>query len=531
MAKPLRGASGAALSLIGVCTLLIAPAAGLDNFRCYKATDRTEPKFAGTTVTLSDQYGVNDGSFSVNKPAYFCNSTEVNGSGVSAPNDHLTCYKIKGPKLPKEDRPVLQTSDALGTLKLEITKPKLLCVPSETAQSAARAACAFDTGAMPEDTLDPGTPRGDQIPIDHLILVMQENRSFDHYFGSLPDAGHTQVDGRPPNASNPDAMNTPVLAFHSNQYCIEDVAHGWDASHMQYDGGLNDGFVVTNDPGGERAMGYLDQTDLPFYYGLAQTFAIGDRYFCSVLGPTYPNRFYYLSATSDGRISNQLVAYTRASIFNRLADAGISFKVYASDLAFALLLGQPQHPMSEFFTDAAAGMLPQVAYVDPSFFGETENDEHPPSNPQLGQQFMQSVYNAVVSSPNWPRSAMVITYDEHGGFYDHVPPPPACIPDNVPPALGPNNVPAAFDRYGFRVPFMVVSPWSRPGYVSHQVFDHTSILRFVETRFNLPALTARDANATPIIDLFDFSQPQMLNPPPLPPAVVDPVQEQMCMNP
>jgi len=149
-------------------------------------------------------------------------------------------------------------------------------------------------------------------------------------------------------------------------------------------------------------MGYLDEGDLPFYYGLAKTFAMGDRFFCSVLGPTYPNRFYYLAGTSDGRISNQNTYFPRVNIFNRLAAAGVSYKVYASQVAFALLLGQPQRPLSEFFADAAAGTLPHVAYIDPDFNDEGQNDEHPPSNPQRGQQFVESVYDAIVASPNWP---------------------------------------------------------------------------------------------------------------------------------
>jgi len=364
---------------------------------------------------------------------------------------------------------------------------------------AARENCTFTAGALPAETLGDEIPRGDDIPIDHFVIMMQENRSFDHYFGRLPAAGHDDVDGLPAGAANPDANGNPVEVFHADQYCIRDVAHSWNSSHRQYNDGANDGFVTTNDPAGERALGYLDEGDLPFYYGLAKTFAIGDRMFCSVLGPTFPNRFYFLAATSDGRINNRLVPFMRASIFDRLDAAGITWKVYAPDLAFALLFGELPRPLAEFYADAAAGTLPQVAYVDPSFglSGEVEqNDEHPPSNPQLGQLFVESVYDAVRASPLWPRSAMILTYDEHGGFYDHVPPPGACIPDDVPPETDANDVQAAFDRYGFRVPLVVISPWARPGHVSHSTYDLTSVLRLLEARWNLPALTARDANAT-----------------------------------
>jgi phospholipase C len=211
-----------------------------------------------------------------------------------------------------------------------------------------------------------------------------------------------------------------------------------------------------------------------------------------------------------------------------LNDAGVSFKIYASQVAFALLMGQTQSTLADFFADAAAGTLPQVAWVDPVFFGAQQNDEHPPANPQGGQQFVESLYNAMVTSPNWSTSALIVTYDEHGGFYDHVPPPKACVPDNVPPETSPGDVQTTFNRYGFRVPLIVASPWARPGYVSHEVYDLTSVLRLIEARFDLPALTARDANATPITDLFDFSTPQLLNPPPLPAAVIDPVQQAIC---
>jgi phospholipase C len=510
--------------------ILAVPAAGLDNFKCYKATDLKDPKFAATTVALADQFAVNDGDFEVKKPSLLCVPVDVNGSGTANPDELLTCYKSKGPKLDKSDRPRVEITNQFGTAQLEILKPANVCVASHTRETL-RNACEFGPGDLPSETLGPEFPKGGDIPIEHVILVMQENRSFDHYFGRLPAAGHTDVDGIPVNASNPDALNQPVYAFHTTQYCIDDVAHSWNASHLQYNGGLNDQFVITNNPNGERAMGYMEESDLPFYYGLAKTFAIGDRFFCSVLGPTYPNRFFYLAATSDGRINNQLVAFTRDSIFDRLDDAGVSHKIYASQLAFGLLLGQQQHTLAEFFADAAAGTLPQVSYVDPAFFGEEQNDEHPPSNPQRGQQLLETIYDAVLASPNWPSTALLITYDEHGGFYDHVPPPPACIPDDVPPQLGPSSFVAEFDRLGFRVPLIAISPYSKPGYVSHEVYDLTSILRFLELMFDLPALTRRDANAIPITDLFDFTQTPLLNPPAQPAAVIDPIQDALCNAP
>jgi phospholipase C len=397
--------------------------------------------------------------------------------------------------------------------------------------------CRFEAGALPSETLPRKAPKGDAIPIDHILVLMQENRSFDHYFGRLPAFGHEKVKGLPRSAANPDAGGVPVASYHEPRYCGEDVAHSWNASHRQWNGGRNDGFVTTNDPGGARAMGYYDESDLPFYYGLATTFAMADRFFCSLLGPTYPNRFYLLSGTSDGRIRNALTTYTRPTIFGQLDAAGIDWRIYAGDVAFGFLLADVQahaaniRPLAEYYADAAAGTLPPVAFIDPKFLGDvtTQTDEHPPSNVQVGQHFVSSVVGALIDGPQWDRSALFFTYDEHGGYYDHVPPRRACEPDDVPPALQAGDEPGRFDRYGFRVPLVVVSPWVKPGYVSHKIYDLTSVLRFIQTRFALPALTRRDANARPLLELFDFRAPSLLTPPPLPEATIDPARAAQCL--
>jgi phospholipase C len=174
--------------------------------------------------------------------------------------------------------------------------------------------------------------------------------------------------------------------------------------------------------------------------------------------------------------------------------------------------------------------LPQVSYVDPIFIASanTENDEHPPSNIQVGQQFSSNVVNALMQSPNWSSSALFLTYDENGGFYDHVPPPAAVTPDDIPPMLQPGDAPGAFDRLGFRVPVSVVSPYSKAHYVSHITYDHTSTLKFIETRFGLPPLTRRDAAAADMTDFFDFSHQSFATPPTLPPATINPAQFAAC---
>jgi phospholipase C len=212
----------------------------------------------------------------------------------------------------------------------------------------------------------------------------------------------------------------------------------------------------------------------------------------------------------------------------------VSWKIYYSDLPFGAIFAYVRQPSlaanlakmdpddakNPFLLDAAAGTLPQVSFVDPSFIGETENDEHPPTSIQVGQAFVAKIVNAVLGSPLWNRTALILTYDEHGGFYDHVSPPPACKPDDTAPLLAPGDEPGEFDRYGIRVPFVVVSPFARRQFVSHRTYDHTSVLRFIETRFDLPALTRRDANADPLLELFDFRKPAFKKPPRLPAATI-----------
>ena len=413
------------------------------------------------------------------------------------------------------------------------------------AATVARAVdCPFGMGALPADTLPPGTPHGSQIPIDHIVVLMQENRSFDHYFGRL----YGKKSGPPRHASNPDPLGGhPIKVFHQKRYCeVADLDHGWSGTHREVDNGEMDGFTAQNvdpsDPSGSRAMGAYAKSDLRYYYKLYKTFAISDRQFCALQGPTFPNRYYLLGGTSFGQTTNVIPPlggpeYTQRTIFNLLDEAmpPVTWRVYYSDLPFAGLFGYVRttglanlHPISEFYTDAAAGTLPQVSFVDPAFTGEAENDEHPPTNIQVGQAFAASIIDAVMTSPLWPSTALIHTYDEHGGYYDHVAPPAACVPDGIAPILGPNDVPGAFDAYGVRIPLVVVSPYARKHYVSHVPRDHTAILRFIETRFDLPALTARDANTDPLTDLFDFTSPTFAKPPNMPKAAIDPKRQAQC---
>lgn len=307
-----------------------------------------------------------------------------------------------------------------------------------------------------------------------------------------------------------------------------------------------DGFTAANvdpgDPTGSRTMRFYTARDLPFYYKLYRTFATGDRYFCSALTQTFPNRLYLLAGTSFGHIRNDLpgpTEFVQRSVFDLLDEAAppVTWKVYYALLPYAELFAYVRNqrvanlvPVANFFTDAQAGTLPQVAFVDGLQLGapNVENDEHPPANVQVGEEFVARVVNALMQSPQWDHSALFLIYDEHGGFYDHVPPPHACAPDDILPALQAGDEPGAFDRYGFRVPAVVVSPYARKHFVSHVVHDHTSILRFIETRFDLPALTRRDANADPMLEFFKFARPAFATPPKLPTAPIDEAHKNQC---
>ncbi len=419
----------------------------------------------------------------------------------------------------------------------------LLIAACSSGKSSSPPPVTVASTSAPTTTTTISSTQGLKHKIDHIVVLMQENRSYDSYFGQLSAADA-------PKTGNPNPINKnapPILPFHNPNMCEStDLDHGWEPVHNEIDGGKMDGFTAANvdptDPTGKRAMANYGPGDLPYYYGLARTFGIGDRYFASVPGPTYPNRYYLVAGTSFGHIDNTLPSadgWTQKTIFEELDAAHVSWKIYNSQISVESLLFKyvRDHSkghvvgISDYFADAAAGKLPSVAFIEPTFVGnvQQENDEHPPANPQLGQQFSARVVNALMKSPDWPTSAYFQTWDEHGGAYDHVPPPRAPKPDGIAPIESAGAAPASFDQYGVRVPVLVVSPWSRPHYVSHVVHDHTSILRTIEIRFGLKALTHRDALATPMTDFFDFSHAAYASPPKLPAATVDAAGAAQCL--
>lgn len=493
-------------------------------------------------------------------------------------------------------------------------------------QSALLAGCAL----LALSPFQAALANGDLNKVNHIIIVMQENHSYDNYFGVLAYApgspyhnasgacsvndshcvdGLTCVrNGNGPLAcsdANLDDDGSTVTAFHSPSRCVvPDLDHSWVGSHHEVnflkpnstlEKSLNDGFVRQNDiteqvdngaesPTDDQTISYFDQTDLPFYYGLAETFAISDRHFASLQGQTIPNRFYAMAATSFGHLTTADVVPPTGgykpitgTIFDLLDQKGVSWGDYFQDLPQAAEFrpGDPHElPLSVFLQQAAGnGTLPQVSFVDPNFglSGFTaENDEHPPTDIQRGQAYVSQVVNAVRNGPYWKDSLIFITYDEHGGFYDHARParanqgagartpdgiaPGQCADLSNPPtsqqpgqgaecavnftsttdtdvkdaetlcpALAANPTGpyplscASFDQLGVRIPLIAVSPFSKPHYVSHVVGDHTSLLALIEKRFlSQPGaaplhLTARDLHAKTLENMFDFNHAPSLN--------------------
>ncbi|HEY4106007.1 MAG TPA: alkaline phosphatase family protein, partial [Polyangiaceae bacterium] len=240
---------------------------------------------------------------------------------------------------PRDSQPV--TRPAPAVLPARAAEAATVFVPKDEnearrAFAARRDACEFTAGALPEQTIV-GEPIGQRIPIDHFVIVMQENRSFDHYFQGLPKFGVKDAEVAPEGYANPNPKtNHAVKMFHQTALCSKDVRHDWNSAHVQYDDGKMDGFVETSNPHGERAVGYYEASELPYYYQLASTFALGDRYFASILGPTWPNRMFFNSGSSFGHIGNTAPPgeAEEPSLFHELQQKGIEWVVYAEGMTF-----------------------------------------------------------------------------------------------------------------------------------------------------------------------------------------------------
>lgn len=352
-----------------------------------------------------------------------------------------------------------------------------------------------------------------------IVVLMMENRSFDHLFGSLSLLeGRADVDGLTPDMTNPRSDGTLVSPHLADAQCIHDPAHGFESSHEQWNDGANDHFVRVHErrfgpDEAHRVMGYLDRSMAPASYALADRYALCQRWFASVMGPTWPNRYYSLMASSDGNTSNVPINdLSLPSLFLRLDEAGIDWAQYYGNFPFSGLL--PNHSIEQveynrldrFFDDAAAGTLPPYVHLDPIF---GMNDDHPPTHPLAGQILIASIYAALAQSPQWKECLLVVTYDEHGGFFDHVSPPRTV------------DAREQFQQLGFRVPSLVVGPYVKPQ-VSSTVFDHTSIIATLLRQQELPHLNARDEAAADLWSLLD--EQALLDNKPADPITLAPIE-------
>jgi phospholipase C len=420
----------------------------------------------------------------------------------------------------------------------------------------------FEAGALargaalrrPDSLPDPARPAGEPtnaLPFDHIVFVMQENHSFDSYLGMLARHGQPLADGFTFDGAGAPINSNPYKGGYATvQHVPSDCtlngsgSQSWDDTHAQINGGRMDGFAAT----GVDSMAYWDQPDIPFYYSMAKTFCLANRWFCSAPCQTYPNRRFLQAGTAFGLISTDTSSVTQyppnGTIWDRLTAHGISWADYYTQVPTAAIIldtvtKYPQNmlPIARFYSDCATGALPSVSMVDSAIGGvdvlaglagldtlpgapsgaqpSSMDQDEENGNVSEGENFVSKVVNAVLGSPLWPRILLVWLYDEHGGNYDHVPPPAAIPPDAIPPKLSHSNAPGGYDIYGPRVPAVVVSGHARPHAVTNVVHDHTSVLATIEAKWNLPALTHRDANAATLADFLLPGAPTFPEPPSL----------------
>src|SRR5215510_3221755 len=360
-----------------------------------------------------------------------------------------------------------------------------------------------------------------RTPVDHLVITMQENRSFDHYFGFAPQVQRRRL-GPPPGYTQPDAAGVGHAPFELIALRSPDPPHGWDAVHEQYNGGKMDGFyraAAEATGSGDNAIFFYTQRELPFYYSLFDDSGLCANYFCSLLGPTWPNRFYLMAGTSGGITTNGQWGYgifDYPMILDLLDAAGVTWKIYNvswDSVPFgntdnvAVFWKNFAHDnrtrgsRGAFLNDLRQDRLPNVSFIIPSFARGW--DEHPPASVGVGMGIQEELVSALRQSAAWESAAYIITYDEHGGYFDHVSPP-------VVDAFG----------LGVRIPTWIISPWAKPGHLEPAVYDLTSILKFIERNFHLPTLASvnhRFDTATPVGGDYQAAAPGAVSGPPAPP--------------
>ena len=355
-------------------------------------------------------------------------------------------------------------------------------------------------------------PDPDKAPFDHVVIVMMENRSFDSLLGWLPGADGKQA-GLTYARKNGDEFDTWRLAPDFTGCSMQDPFHFSAAVAEQFDDGKIDGFLTSNDL---FPLGYYTDEDLPILAKLATSYTTFDNYFSAMLGPTWPNRFYQLCATTDVFETGDYPAEgaerpskLELAIFDRLNDAGLTSAYYSPGEPMTHLFQSKKYdsltyPYEDFLKAAKDGKLPHVSFVDPNYTAEAElrglsNDFHAYGDVRAGDEFLAEVHDAIANSPQWDKTVMVINFDEHGGFFDHVVPPPV-EDDTVVGAPVPN-----LKNLGFRVPAMVVSPFAPEKIETDGPYEHCSVLKMIEWRWGLEPMTVRDEKAKNLAEALDFS--------------------------
>ena len=359
--------------------------------------------------------------------------------------------------------------------------------------------------------------------IEHIVVVMMENRSFDHILGWLPGA-----DGRQAGLKYPDANGVLESTYPLDTYIgcgHPDPDHSYQGRRDEYNDGKMNGWLrtTTNDI---FCIGYYTEADLPFFSAFARNYTTLDQYFPSILSSTFPNRVFFHAAQTD-RLDNSLTISTLPTIWDALAEAGVSNQYYYSNVPFLALWGEKYIPISalypQFLVDAAAGTLPAVSVVHPRYTliddGEG-NDDHPHADLRAGEAFLGQVFQAVSSGPGWAKTVLVVTRDEWGGFFEHVVPPRAIAPNDIDTDLVNGKA-----LLGMRVPVIVASPFSRGNpatpVINSHLYDHTSILKFIEWRWGLKPLTTRDAAMNNLALALNFTSPNTAVP--VLPVIPEPV--------
>lgn len=386
-------------------------------------------------------------------------------------------------------------------------------------------------------------------PVEHIVVLMLENNSFDRMIGLRP--GVDGVDPAHPrtNPNFPATLPPIAQAVTTEPNMAEDPEHDLDDCLRQISGPCL-GFVAdfaqhypqSTAELRQEIMGYYTSDFLSVLYSLASSFLTCDYWYSSLPGPTWPNRFFVHSGTSLGHVDMptgifhpDIHLYDQPTVYERLSEAGVKWSIYYGDFPQSLLMTEqwkyPEHyhKMSDFYADAAgpAASFPQYCFIEPTYFGQQQNDQHPPSNIKRGELLLAQVYNAVRANQElWESCLLVILYDEHGGFYDHVEPPAAIPPDDHVQQF-------SFKQYGVRVPAVLVSPWVRAGVLSDE-FDHTSVLKYATEKWGLGPLGNRVAAANSFSGSIGegLASPRTDTPASLPLPVVapDPVQAQMNAN-